>query len=851
MALALLNTSNTQIVALVNAIFNVAPGYTYLSNFSGYASQFGVAKTADALTALAGQTDAAFTASLVSNLGLTGAAATAGTAYITGRLNAKASQGTVALEAVTFFATAAAKADATYGAAATAFAATVERSEIYSTNSANTSTDVTVLSQVAQGKVPQTFTLTAGDNTFTGGNGDDTFSAASGTYDVARDKLDGGAGNDTLSVTMTAADITPAAKNIEKLQFLMTDGTAGTADTSTVTLDSTKVTGVTSVEFYNYNGSTAGTEDTAEVAGVTTETVRLVSGSNYNATVTLKDATGTTDAATVDLEDAAAKLLTVDGVETVTINSVGTATAGNVLSSGLDADAMTKLVVTGAAKVNLGAVEDTGKAVTIDASANTGGVTATFAQNPLADTKAFKLTGSSGNDNFTFDPTDIDGDTGTTTRYYSVDFGAGTDTLTFVSAVTGLTAADLKKGLASFTNYETVSFKGDEHAGVNLLTTGLQGKTLSVNNAAGATFSNALSGVVVNVDTAVTSNAVQVSFAGAGSKDATLNLKGKAAILEAGSGTGSFSGVQNLVITNTATTSTDVALADIDDFNGAKLTLSGNGGIDLSSDKLSTSTVEVAASAMTDSLSVKTSSSGTLINSGSGVDTIVINGFAVQDEVHSGAGNDTITLKEDDGANTATNAVVLTDIIDGGEGTDTLQIAGDQDMNVTTDITGMTITNVEKLEVAKANTAKTHVLTMTSAQSAQFAGTKTAAADLDATTDAVVPTVTVKMAAADTAVSGTSLVDTFKAAASQVGFTVTGGAANDVLDLAALTSADWGNMNGNAAEVNASTEWYFDNATDTLTVWDDVASHAVAIKLTGVATVTATNKTFAIATLDA
>lgn len=850
MSLSLLNTNNTQVVALVNAIFNVAPGYTYLSNFSAYAAQNGIGKTADALANLAGQTNEAFTASLIANLGLTGEAATAGTAYVAGRLAANATQGTVALEAVTYFASAAAKADATFGAAATAFAAIVERSEIYSTNSANTSTDISVLANAAAGKLPKSFTLTAGDDKFTGDAGDDTFVSSGANYSASRDVLDGGAGTDTFSLTMTAASVTPETKNIEKLQFLMTDGTAGTAATSTIALG-TKATGVTTVEFYNFNGSTSGQEDTVAVTGVTTQTLRLVSGDGkYNATWTLKDATGTADTAQVEVSDVSVDKLTVDGVETLTIDAQGTATAGNKIAA-IDADALTKLVVTGAGKVNLGDLEDTGKAFTVDASANTGGVTIDVStQTPLADTKKMTLIGGAGGDTFKVLETDVDGDTGTTTRYYSVDFGAGVDTLEFAGVVAGLTAANLKKGLASFTNYEKVKFVA-ETGDVDLAATGLQGKIL-VSGGNELNVKNASSGVEIEL-AAAASSGIQVAFAGAGVKTATLHLKGYAGILEntGGAGATAFAGVQNLTITNTATSSTDVALEDIDDYVGSEITLSGNGGIDLDSDALSTSTVQVSASSMTDSVAVKTSTTGTVVNTGSGADTVTVSAVSVQDEVSTGAGNDTIVLLQDDGASGSTNAVVITDIINGGDGTDILQLYGDADDSLTTDITGMAITNVEKLEVAKANTAKTHVVTMTSAQSVAFAGTKTAAADLGATTDDVAPTVTVKMAAADTAVSGTALVDTFLAATGQAGFTVTGGAANDVVDLGNLTTANWGSAAGALSEVNASTEWYFDNATDTLSVWNDINSSLVTIKLTGVASVSASSETFAIATLDA
>lgn len=856
MALALLSTNNTQVVALVNAIFNVAPGYTYLNNFSGYAAQNGIAKTADALANLAGQSNEAFTASLVANLGLTGVAATTGTAYIAGRLAAKASQGSVALEIVAAFATDAAKKDATFGAAATAFAATVERSEIYSTNSANTSTDAAVLANAAAGKLPSAFTLTAGDDAFTGGAGNDTFaSSAAANYSATRDVIDGGAGTDTISLTMTAASVTPETKNVEKLQFLMTDGTAGTAATSTVAL-SAKATGVTTVEFYNYSGSTTGTEDTVAVTGVTTETLRLVSGDGeYHATWTLKDATGTADTARVEVSDVSVDKLTVDGVETLTIDAQGTATAGNKIVA-IDADALTKLVVTGAGKVNLGDLEDTGKAFTVDASANTGGVTIDVStQTPLADTKKMTLTGGSGNDEFKVLETDIDGDTGTTTRYYAVDAGAGVDTIAFAGAVAGLTAADLKKGLASFTNYEKVKFAA-ETADVDLSATGLQGKIL-VSGGNELNVKNAASGLEIEL-AAAASSGIQVAFAGAGVKTATLNLKGYAGILEntGGAGASAFAGVQNLTITNTATTSTDVTVEDIDDYVGSQITLSGNGGIDLDSDALSTSTVQVSAAAMTDSVAVKTSTTGTVVQTGSGEDTITVSGIGVQDDISAGGANDTINLMQAAGAGGGTVASVITDIINGGSGTDTVNIMGDADDGVTTDLTGATFIDVEKLVIDDALAATTHVVTISAAQSVQFSasGAVSSAELTDSAGTDVAPTITVKLAATDTVASGTDLVDTFTVLATNTGLTLNGTKASDLLNLTAFqdAAADWGAAEAAVSDVNAADEWFFNATTDELTVWNEnLAGGAgiTVIKVTGTVTVAdhATNGYLAIA----
>lgn len=849
MAIGLLSSNNTTIVGLSNAIFGIAPGYIYLNNFSAYATQNGMESTANALAELLGQTNTAFKATLVANLGLTGDAATAAEAYFDSRFDAGASQGDVATEAVNYLLTPAAQASATYGTVATAFNATVVRSEIYSTDANNAVTDAAVLSQAAAGTVPQAKTLTAADDALSGGAGDDIFSSsAAANYAAARDTVDGGEGSDTLSLTMAAGGLTPQSlTSIEKLTLIMTDGGAAAQATHTVSM--AKATGVEDIEVFNFTGSNNGSEDTVALTNLTaSQTVKITDGDGeFNVSAALKTATGTSDTIQVTLDDASVDLVTLNDIETVSIISSGTASAGNVLASGLDADAMTTLNISGTAKVDLSAVEDTGKAVTINASQNSGGVIAEFAQNPLADTKALTITGSTGNDRLTFVAADIDGDTGTATRYYSVDFGDGTDTLAFSDATSGLTAANLKKGLESFSNYEAVRFNAAE-SGVNLATTGLQGKDLVIGHSGGHVFTNASSGVVVTQAVSSTS-AMTVAFAGAGVKQATLNLAGFDTVLENGAG-GVFAGVQNLVMTNTASTSTDVTVADIDDFTGGTLTLSGNGGISFGTDGLSVSTLTIAAADMTDSLTVVTSAQGTLINAGSGADTITVGGITVIDEIYGGAGADTIKLTQEGGSGGGTVATDIDDILNGGDGSDTLQLLGDVDDSVTTDLTDADLTGIEKLVIDDATASTTSVVTISAAQSVQFAGTSAvSSSELTAATGTdVAPTITVKMAKTDTTASGTGLVDTFTMLKENGGVTLNGLGSGDLMNFTAYqdSAADWSTAEGSAAAVNAADEWHWNSTDGILTIYNEnkvggAAAETHTITITGASSLAVTD----------
>jgi len=88
-----------------------------------------------------------------------------------------------------------------------------------------------------------------------------------------------------------------------------------------------------------------------------------------NATFTYKTTTGLTDTATLNLNTAKANIVSIAGIETLTIDSE----SGTSVIDTLTTTAATTLKLTGSGKVTLSSVDNV--TTTIDASAATGNVT--------------------------------------------------------------------------------------------------------------------------------------------------------------------------------------------------------------------------------------------------------------------------------------------------------------------------------------------------------------------------------------------------------------------------------------------------------------------------------------------
>ena len=169
------------------------------------------------------------------------------------------------------------------------------------------------------------------DTTLVGGAGNDTYNASQTSLNSG-DQLSGGAGTDTLQITTTAGAALGGGVISSGVEVISVTATVGAA-----TIDATNFTGVTTV---TSTGSTAAV--TVDNLGVI-PTVN-VTGTNNSVTVnpTAASIIGTADSATINLNGAGtanghAQVITVAGVESLTVNASGNVT----LNAGLEGSTTT------------------------------------------------------------------------------------------------------------------------------------------------------------------------------------------------------------------------------------------------------------------------------------------------------------------------------------------------------------------------------------------------------------------------------------------------------------------------------------------------------------------------------
>jgi hypothetical protein len=211
-------TNAVKIQAFAGALYGIQLGTTTMAQVNAdITTNGGLLNTLNGYyaTAFGSVANATVAASVAANLGLTGDALASGTAYITAQLNsaAPASRGAVISTILDQFAVL--TADATFGAAATAWNTKVEAANAYTG-----ATNAAVGSTVGQGTA---FTLTPGADNIAGTANNDTFTASvGGNNDTLQsdDVIGGGAGTDTLDVTLanTPFAITPRSSSVEILK---------------------------------------------------------------------------------------------------------------------------------------------------------------------------------------------------------------------------------------------------------------------------------------------------------------------------------------------------------------------------------------------------------------------------------------------------------------------------------------------------------------------------------------------------------------------------------------------------------------------------------------------------------
>jgi len=525
----------------------------------------------------------------------------------------------------------------------------------------------------------QTFTLTAALDNLAGTSGNDTFigdnSTATKTV-MAGDQLVGGAGNDTLKLYGTAGEL-PTFSGIETVYL---NGTSANTNLSTNA-------DVTAVQL--------DTVDTGKIFTVGAN-VNSLSVANQAAadTVEFKVAAAATDAnVTVNKlgsATAGAVILKLDGAALATVNLTATGTASNVeLGDGTAAvaDTVTKVTVAGdkSAIVNMNGTTKFALVTTVDASANTAGVTAVLEDTTGANVT---VTGGKGNDTANFGAKFNKSD--------KFNGGDGVDTLQMtqasVTTVQAYVAADKAVVNDNLSNIEvlkvtdalTSDIDASRFDGVNSFVF-----AAGFNPAATSTLSSVTSGVTVELNADAGNNtdvlAVEITDATlAGNNSDTVNLVlkdtvagGAAAVTDYGvlNAVGvdilNISSVKGTDATGAASTSTGNKI-DVAATSSAldKIVVTGNLAADISDVALVNSIAEVDASGLVVSattangLSVAIATGGTngvKITGSNGVDTLV--GGDAADIISAGTGNDSVTGGKGN------------DVLTGGAGNDTFKFA--------------------------------------------------------------------------------------------------------------------------------------------------------------------------------
>jgi len=516
--------------------------------------------------------------------------------------------------------------------------------------------------------VGMTYALTTGIDTLVAGAGNDTFTATLDPADFAlgqlnkSDSINGGAGTDTLSLTVTGAAVgsLPAVtiSNIEKLliQDLNKAGSVSNYNLAGITGLTSVVSNVSTSAMLLSNvnmGATVGIlgDGSTTVSNLSfsmanaSDAVSVLFDGGVKGSPSLINSKGTASIATINSSGVANTMGTIsltsggDTINSLTLNAAtdltGALTSTDYASSGT-------LTVTGAGKVNFGSTLGFDGAI-IDASANSGGLTIALSNN----IKSFS--GGSGADRLL--------GTATVANTSSIDGGTGIDTVSATLINAG--------NAAVFKNFELLDLAGTANSGsldvsqlVSSTITGVVISGPSTGNYSLVNLIESTSGFNVNVTGSTPGSFLTLGFASAsvsGSSDMLKytfnNLAGTAT--DAGSVTSQ--GIETITISSGGLT-TGNALRIVD--NAAKsIVITGDKALNLTLAAQSGkggALTELDGSAATGSLTITTAAttssgqSALAIKTGSGNDTITVAtsafGGSFGSTVTTGTGTDKVVV---------------------------------------------------------------------------------------------------------------------------------------------------------------------------------------------------------------
>lgn len=561
--------------------------------------------------------------------------------------------------------------------------------------------------------IGQIITLTNGIDVKTGTDGGDTFDGSVNTNGTATltsvDVLDGGLGTDNLIAELTGAQvIAPTVSNVETIELISSGTALNTFNLINVANAPTVVVRNSSRDLTldSFTGSAVTLRDQSADLNIN-QTNSVGVGAN-TFTVNLTGAQkGAATGATIALTQ-------MSGTDTTGIETVSVVSGGNnsnfltaLTSTNGGTSKVTAVNVSGAQALTINSALNT-TVKSLNASANTGGVTAS-----LASTTTATVTGGTGNDSFTL--TASAGDV-------SVTAGAGNDVVSFTGGsftsadtVAGgdgaadrldLLAADaegVSSALANTTGFEQISLNnaGSASASLNATrfgtidtvrldggTAGAYGVTFAAGtmNLGFATAAQTLGGTLTVTDTG-TASTDAIIITNRNTTSATDNFNSQN-VVSAGFETVTFNSGSTAtaaqVIGTVTITGDSTTTAQTVNFAGAnKITV---GAISSNSSGLLT----VDASAMTAqatgttfvmSAPIFAGALGTVKITGSAGSDTLVGHTSVANTIDGGAGNDAITggSAADSLVGGAGNDAIVAaggnDTVSGGDGNDSINIS--------------------------------------------------------------------------------------------------------------------------------------------------------------------------------
>lgn len=538
-------------------------------------------------------------------------------------------------------------------------------------------------------------TLTTGTDNFTGTAGNDTFSGvvvgdnASTTTLNPGDALSGGAGTDTLNISISGArtaGVLTTAFTLTGIENVLvsnyaTGNLVNTIDLAGADTSLAKV-GLTSSSTAGGGAGSTKFDNVQKIVDVELKN----GGANFEIVYAAAAVAGTTDVQKVTLSNHSLTgnnfptLKLTGGIETLAITSTG-GTNKIQLDAG---NRHTKVTVEGDKALTLDVNDTTNETIaTVDASTFTGNLTLSG----LADATVVKLNviGGAGNDTVTLPANFSSND--------SIDGGAGTNTLKIGGAITAANLVNVKNfqvlELSGTADDQTINVDASAIAGVTkVVSSWVDGddtdstdsaitfSNLGAGTALAITDGNSTTTVTGTLKTDTTADSIDVTI-GKATATATTGVTIKSVTLNNHetlnvASTGGTSAAANTITTLTSS-------------NATKLNVTGDRDLTITNFTGSSSLKTVDASALTGKLimgNALTAAGNHTLTGGSGADTLrgstgndVIVGGAGNDSIVGGGGVDSIDGGDGDdsielGTGTASKVVTVT----GGAGSDTVTL---------------------------------------------------------------------------------------------------------------------------------------------------------------------------------